>query len=206
MWPGFTIEELPMIKEIIEENEKTIVIDHNNYDLMIDSVFGQRKISNKDSIKIFFTGESVRPKLENYDISIGFDYIDHPNYIRIPLYYMYFTNEVSTEYKRSKCNPNKPYFACFLVSKGIDDPKNDGCIARNRCFHRLSLYKKVVSGGKYLNTKSTIIPKEKTREWLSKCKFVIAFENKTDKGYVTEKPFQAYLAEAVPILYRQKLY
>ena len=86
-------------------------------------------------IKIFFTGESVRPKLENYDISIGFDYI------RIPLYYMYFTNEVSTEYKRSKCNPNKPYFTCFLVSNGIEDPENDGCIARNRFFHKLSLYK-----------------------------------------------------------------
>ena len=75
-----------MIKEIIEENGRTIVIDHNNYDIIIDSVFGQRNISNKDSIKIFFTGESVRPKLENYDISIDFDYIDHPNYIRIPLY------------------------------------------------------------------------------------------------------------------------
>ncbi|ABY73015.1 hypothetical protein [Rickettsia rickettsii] len=47
-------------------------------------------------IKIFFTGESVRPKLENYYISIGFDYIDHPNYIRIPLYYMYCTNDIST--------------------------------------------------------------------------------------------------------------
>ncbi|MFV9891384.1 MAG: hypothetical protein AB8U54_06360 [Rickettsia conorii subsp. raoultii] len=64
MWLGFTIDELPMIKEIIEENGRTIVIDHNNYDLIIDSVFGQRTISNKDSIKIFFTGESVRPKLE----------------------------------------------------------------------------------------------------------------------------------------------
>ncbi|WP_026055016.1 glycosyltransferase family 10 domain-containing protein [Rickettsia sibirica] len=105
------------------------------------------------------------------------------------------------EYKRSKYNPNKTYFACFLVSNGIEDPENDGCIARNRFFHKLSLYKKVVSGSKYLNTESTIIPKEKTREWLSKCKFVIAFENKTSEGYVTAKPFQAYLAGAVPIIY-----
>ncbi|MFA1688152.1 glycosyltransferase family 10 [Candidatus Rickettsia barbariae] len=105
------------------------------------------------------------------------------------------------EYKHSKYNRNKTYFACFLVSNGIEDPENDGCIARNRFFHKLSLYKKVVSGSKYLNTESTIIPKEKTREWLSKCKFVIAFENKTSEGYVTTKPFQAYLAGAVPIIY-----
>ncbi|USD86151.1 hypothetical protein [Rickettsia rickettsii] len=54
MWPGFTIDELPMIKEIIEENGRTIVIDHNNYDLIIDSVFAQRTISNKDSNKDIF--------------------------------------------------------------------------------------------------------------------------------------------------------
>ena len=40
MWPGFTIDELPMIKEIIEENGRIIVMDHNNYDLIIHSVFG----------------------------------------------------------------------------------------------------------------------------------------------------------------------
>ncbi|MFV0251249.1 MAG: glycosyltransferase family 10 [Rickettsia aeschlimannii] len=119
---------------------------------------------------------------------------------------MYCTNDVSTEYKHSKYNPNKTYFACFLVSNGIEDPENDGCIARNRFFHKLSLYKKVVSVGKYLNTESTIIPKEKTRAWLSKCKFVIAFENKTYEGYVTEKPFQAYLAGAVPKYYADKSY
>ncbi|WP_225981251.1 alpha-1,3-fucosyltransferase [Rickettsia japonica] len=90
MWLGFTIDELPMIKEIIEANGRTIVIDYNNYDLIIDSVFGQRTISNKDSIKIFFTGESVRPKLENYDISIGFDYIDHPNYIMNTFIYVLY--------------------------------------------------------------------------------------------------------------------
>lgn len=51
---GLYNRRVPMIKEIIEENGQTIVIDHNNYDLIIDSVFGQRTISNNDSIKIFF--------------------------------------------------------------------------------------------------------------------------------------------------------
>ncbi|HJD65051.1 MAG TPA: hypothetical protein LFW10_02725 [Rickettsia endosymbiont of Diachasma alloeum] len=30
MWSGFTIDELPMIKEIIEESGRRIVIDHKN--------------------------------------------------------------------------------------------------------------------------------------------------------------------------------
>ncbi|WP_162267393.1 MULTISPECIES: alpha-1,3-fucosyltransferase [unclassified Rickettsia] len=79
MWSGFTIYELPMIKEIIEESGRKILIDHKNYDLIIESVFGQKKISNKNNIKIFFTGESIRPNPDNYDIAIGFDYIDHPH-------------------------------------------------------------------------------------------------------------------------------
>ncbi|HJD60946.1 MAG TPA: hypothetical protein LFV90_02045 [Rickettsia endosymbiont of Columbicola hoogstraali] len=53
MWSGFTIDELPMIKEVIEESGRKIVIDHKNYDLIIESVFSQKKISNKNSIKIF---------------------------------------------------------------------------------------------------------------------------------------------------------
>lgn len=207
MWPGFTIDELPMIKEIIEESGRKIVMDHKNYDLIIESVFGQKKISNKNSIKIFFTGESIRPNPDNYDIAIGFDYIDHPHYIRIPLYYMYFTNEISTNYKRPKCNPHKPHFACFLVSAHIDDAeKFDGCVARDKFFHKLSSYKRIRSGGKYLNNESRVVPKENTREWLSECKFVIAYENKTYEGYVTEKPCQAYLAGAVPIYYADKSY
>lgn len=42
-----------MIKEIIEESGRRIVIDHKNYDLIIESVFGQKRISNKNIIKIF---------------------------------------------------------------------------------------------------------------------------------------------------------
>lgn len=44
MWSGFTIDELPMIKEVIEESGRKIVIDHKNYDLIIESVFGQKKL------------------------------------------------------------------------------------------------------------------------------------------------------------------
>ncbi|XVN40440.1 MAG: glycosyltransferase family 10 [Rickettsia endosymbiont of Argas persicus] len=206
MWPSFELNHLPMLKEIIEESGRKIIIDHENYDLIIDSVFGQEKISKPSSIKIFFTGEAVKPNPDNYDIAIGFDYIDRPNYIRIPLYYMYFTNDISTEYKRPKCNPNKPHFACFLVSGHIETGEYDGCVARSNIFHRLSLYKKVRSGRKYLNNEFALVPIENTKAWLSECKFVIAYENKTYEGYVTEKPFQAYLAGAIPIYYADKSY
>ncbi len=47
IWSGFSIDELPMLKEIIEESGRKIIIDHKNYDLIT----------------------------YEYDISIGFDII-----------------------------------------------------------------------------------------------------------------------------------
>jgi hypothetical protein len=204
-WPGFTLDQLYMLNDILTENYN-VKITNKNYDLVIDGVFGEEKEPDQTSIKLFFTGESIKPKLENYDLSMGFDYIDEPNYIRIPLYYMYYGPKVSTEYSRGTCSPDKKYFACFLVSHGgIDSEENekkyDGCVARNRLFHKLSLYKKVASGGKFLNNIGKVVPNKETNEWLSKCKFVIAHENRSYEGYITEKPFQAYYAGAIPLYY-----
>lgn len=214
-WPGFTLEQLPIIKELLEERYARVIIDHNNYDLIIDGVFGDRKIARQNSVKLFFTGEAIKPKVDQYDLSIGFDYIDDPRYIRIPLYYMYFSNKINTNLRRGKCTVNKPYFACFLYSNSGLTNNNvstsfDGCLARNSLFHKLSKYKKVNSGGSYLNNEGKNSPQKgdnkKTIEWFSKCKFVISYENRTYPGYVTEKVFFAHIAGAVPIYYGHESY
>lgn len=198
-WPGMRIEELYLINDVLRE-QFTLKEVKDGYDLVIDNI-GEEKITNPKSVKIFFTGEAVHPKIDGYDISIGFDYIDSPNYIRIPLYFMYYGPKLSTNYRRGDCNPHKEIFACFLVSNEGRDPKFDGCKARNRIFHKLSLYKKVESGGRYLTTTGGPIEAKMTQEWLSKCKFVIAYENRSYEGYITEKPFQAYFTGAIPIYY-----
>jgi len=108
-WPGFELSQLPMIKELLEEKYHKIVIDHNNYDIIIDGVFGNDEISNKNSVKLFFTGEAIKPNIEKYDLSIGFNHIEHEKYMRIPLYYMFYTTKISTNFKRKVCNPDKPF-------------------------------------------------------------------------------------------------
>ena len=40
-----------------------------------------------------------------------------------------------------------------------------------------------------------------TMNWLSQCKFVIAYENQSYDGYITEKVFQAYFGGAIPLYY-----
>jgi len=153
-----------------------------------------KKIVNPNAFKIFYTGEPTDPKIEGYDLSLGFDYLENENYMRLPLYYLYFDDKLNIAYKReSSCNPSKKHFACFLVSNGKFK-------TRNNIFHKLSLYKEVASGGKYLNNLGRVVPQNETNQFLSECKFVIAYENNfTQPGYITEKVFQAYYAGALPI-------
>jgi len=216
------LNHLPMtslmypIEEILSERYN-IKISDINYDIVFDTVYGEKSIKEERGIKIFYTSEAVLPNLSEYDLVLGFDYIDDYRYIRFPYYYFVrWRTKIKANYNmRSEngcCNPHKKNFACFLVSNSMEKKgflgsnkvfltDFDGVVARNRIFHKLSLYKKVVSGGKHLNNIGFVVPEDKTMEWLSDCKFVIAYENHTYKGYITEKPFQAYFAGAIPIYY-----
>ena len=192
-WAKIDLLQLRPLKEVLE---KRVTLHHvrKGYDIIISSVFGNKEIDDSSSIKIFYAGEAQKPQIDGYDLSIGFDYIETPNYLRMPYYFMQdFASNISLDYKRGQCNPQeKQIFACFLVSNRKSKPRND-------IFHKLSLYKYVASGGKYLTTTGKPIEYKKTEEWLSQCKFVIAYENTEYEGYITEKPFQAYFAGAIPI-------
>ena len=194
-WHGANINNFGVIKDILEERYIVKETKDDDYDVVIDSVFGYEPINNQRAYKIFYTGERLPAKLEGYDLSLGFDYLeDKNNYVRFPLYYLYFGEMISSDYQRKgECDPNKPYFACFLVS-------NSGAEDRNNMFHNLSSYKFVVSGGSYLNNIGRVISENETYQFLSQCKFVIAYENdKVYPGYITEKVFQAYFASSVPL-------
>jgi alpha(1,3/1,4) fucosyltransferase len=210
-WDGFSLEKLETLDDLLKEKYNIVNNQNTNeYDLVIDGVFGKEEITNNKAIKIFFTGEAIEPKLKNYDLSIGFSYNNQPNYIRIPLNYMKKgrngKNLNSKNTRNGLCNPNKPFFACFLVSNGttkswLTGNEYDGVIKRDRLFHQLSLYKKVESAGTHLNNRGKILSKKDTQKFLSKCKFIIAYENQSFPGYITEKVFQAYDAGAIPLYY-----
>jgi len=207
--PEDRLKEFGILNEILSE-KYNIKITYRDPDIIIDTVFGDTPLPNTNAIKIFFTGEAIKVRNpDNYDLAMGFDYINHPNYIRLPSYYMYpvyDAHHICSDYNRGTCNPKKPYFACFLYSNGGEsNPKRfDGAIARNSLFEKLSEYKKVESGGKYKNNIGHMIAREDTINWMSQCKFVISYENQTYDGYMTEKPFLSYLSGAVPLYYGDK--
>lgn len=197
-YAGFKPEQNKIIYEVLKE-DFDLVIDKIP-DLAISGPFGSNPLPTS-AIKLFYTGEAIRPQIDKYDLAFGFDHIDSPNYMRLPLYYMYYN--ISTSYDKGECNPHKERFACFLVSgDGWGDlDKYTGCRERDRLFRELSEYKRVDSGGKHLNNIGYLVPGNETNAWLSQCKFVIAYENQLHDGYITEKPFQAYFAGSIPIYY-----
>ena len=200
------MNEIAPIHEVIREKYNIEYVDKDP-DILLNGFLGKHP-APKDSqiIKIFYTSEvyldNDPPKyLDTYDLVIGFDFIETPNYIRIPFQYTALNSQLKHDYDRqAKCNPNKEHFACFLVSNNGEwrQGKFQGAQARTKMFHRLSLYKKVLSGGKHLNNVGGPVPD--AQEFLSQCKFTLAYENTLNyPGYVTEKPFNAWLAGTVPI-------
>ncbi len=209
------------IYEILKERYYVKVSD-KNYDIIIDSVYGDpikglESVKDDKAIKLFYTAEAALPDLNEYDLTLAFNHIpDNPRYVRLPFYQLIWgskldiSNNMRAEF--GECNPHKKIFACFLVSNRMEgnnpyvgnNQPLDGIQARDRIFHQLSLYKKVESGGGHLNNLGRVIPRQETVQWLSQCKFIIAYENQSFDGYITEKPFQAYFSGAVPIYYGSK--
>jgi hypothetical protein len=68
-------------------------------------------------------------------------------------------------------------------------------------FQKLSRYKKVDSGGRFLNNIGGPIPPVWTAkvEFLRRYKFHLAFENESHEGYTTEKIYDAMMARSLPI-------
>ncbi len=142
--------------------------------------------------KIFFAPENVRPNYNECDFSFSFDYgeANGKNY-RLPLFNLYGNVEKLIEEKNiDQIFSEKNKFCNMLVS----NPRGK---ERNQFFHLLSEYKKVDSGGKFLNN---IGSRVKDRfDFIKPYKFTLAFENSSYPGYTTEKIFEPMKVNSIPI-------
>lgn len=159
---------------------------------------------NYDGIKIFYTGENIHPNFNLCDYAIGFDYMESSDrYYRFPVYLaatfyrdqeLQQLGERSFETKLSLTKEDlsrKTEFCSFVYSNYLADS------AREEFFTKLSLYKKVNSGGAYLNNTGGRTTNKLAFE--SRHKFSIAFENSSREGYTTEKLPTALMANTIPI-------
>lgn len=175
----------------------------SNPEFLIYSCYGNDFL-NYDCVRIFYTGENLRPDFNLCDYAIGFDYIDFgERYFRYPNFAFLedqFLQLVRPQEEKTNSVLKKEYFCNFIYANSQADP------ARDNFFRLLNQYKEVSSPGSHLNNTSMDVGKRFSEDWMytklnfqSKCKFTIAFENSSSPGYTTEKLLHAYISGTVPI-------
>lgn len=188
-------------------------ITQTNPDLVIYSVFGKNhKVYDKTKVvKIFFTGENIRPNFDECNFALSFDYLEDNRSFRLPLWVLHF-NWFSKDY-----NPNRDHAYLHDVNTFLEQKtltrKDKFCsfiVSNPNSFKRinfalnLSRYKKIDSPGKVLNNMSVITGRGDHIEkinFLKNYKFNICFENSSYPGYCTEKIIHSMFSNCIPIYY-----
>ncbi len=161
------------------------------------SYFDNKHLKYRDCVKIYFIGENMIPDFNLYDYAMGFHNISFGDrYLRLPLYALY-----KEEYDLVK---NKHTFSdeYYLSKKGfcncvISNPYPFADKKRDRMFAALSGYKTLASGGRYMN--NTGGPVKDKIAFEKDHRFTLAFENSSSPGYTTEKIFDAFAGDTIPI-------
>ena len=180
------------------KNEFDVEISKNP-DYIFFSVFGNQHKQFKCK-KIFYTGENFAPPLDYCDWSFSFDYLDDVRNYRFPIYLL---DDVYYQLQREKViekSMASRKFCNFVASNG-------GCQERNDFVSQLSKYKKVDSGGRWMNNIGYAVSDK--RKFQSEYKFSIAFENNTYRhqhpGYTTEKIVDPMTVNSIPLYWGNPL-
>ncbi len=170
---------------------------------------------NKRSAISFFTGECVHSPLvvpsiyknfENHaldkaNISFGFDYLNDKNYIRYPLWILFFfqpTKNKDDIYKKVQEFNNRSFektkFCSLIASHDITG-------IRTTLLDLLSPIETVACPGKFMQNDVTLKTEyhDNKYEYLKQFKFNLCPENFSYSGYVTEKIFQSFWSDCIPI-------
>lgn len=208
-WPGFD-----------PRNNRFSQILGKSFDLRFDaepdvvfySVFSG-DLPPGEYVKVFYTGECVRPPWDECDWAFSFDYDDNPRHFRLPVHV--FLEDVSadlikTSQKVADWRQGRFRFCNFVYSKRES--------FREGFFRRLSQRKAVDAPGMSMNNMPPIgggaDPRQSrySPDWsntkldfLRSYRFTIAFENQSSPGYTTEKIFHAMQAGSIPIYWGDPL-
>ena len=164
-WGGFDPTD-NYFYNLLKDNFE-IEIDPHNPDYLFFSIFGNNHQHYKNCKKIFYTGENIAPPMHYCDYSFSFDYLNDERNFRLPHYLLYDGYyDLANKEVNDKLVDRK--FCNFIVS-------NPNCANRNDFFMKLSQYKKIDSGGKFMNNIGKFVTNKV--EFQADYKFSLAFEN-----------------------------
>ena len=195
-WGGFDKTDNYFYNLLKEEFDVEI---SNNPDYLFFSLFGNEH-QNYNCKKIFYTGENVAPPLGYCDYSFSFDYLDDIRNYRLPHYLLYDGYYELVRKKLIDESLSKRKFCNFVASNG-------NCEVRNQFVQKLSKYRKVDCGGRWMNNIGYVVSDK--RKFQSEYKFSISFENNAYRpqqpGYTTEKIMEPMTVNSVPIYWGNPL-
>lgn len=169
---------------------KVIISDDPDFYFFTHAFYGSKNYLKYKCHRIFWSGENIRADWNICDYVIDSDfYENNPRQKRWPLWALWGLERINQR-KSFDHISDKKKFCCMVVS-------NPKCKERNEFFHKLSKYKKVDSGGRFLNNIG--LPVENKMEFIKDYKFVIAFENSSFPGYTTEKLIEPLIVNSIPI-------
>jgi hypothetical protein len=170
-------------------------------DFLIYLVPSQHVHRLHNCVRIYVGTESYLPDWKECDYALTPNYVEDPRHLRLPFYV--FAREGprllvrKDEEDPAKLLAEKTGFCSWVVS--TNHPVRNR--KRLEFFQKLSLYKKVDSGGRFMNNIGGPIAAgwDAKVEFLRRYKFNLAFENESHEGYTTEKIYDAMMARTVPI-------
>lgn len=210
-WDGFQENNnffLDLFKQIYNDVELS---SNEDSDVLIYSCFGNNsfKFDKNKKIKIFYTGENIRPDFNHccFSFTFDFDSYDGKN-IRIPLWLLqidWFNKKnynnpqylIPLEHINNNTRPEEKEFFCSMVV-------NNFFPERKQIYDIVSSYKSVQIYGKPWN--NWFYGEDNKLNLIKKGKFNICFENTKYPGYFTEKPIHARVAKTIPIYYSDRRY
>lgn len=183
------------ILPFIEDRYELQITQDYDADYVFHSCMGY-DVLKYSGIRIFVTGENVSPNFNISDYAMAFDKMDFSDRYRwLPsavLRRKTYSNLVKPRRPADDVLAEKKGFCAYVMS----NTKNSAT-ERSRIFDLLSAYKPVASGGKWRNNVGG--PVADKIKFQSKHKFVIAFENSSTPGYLTEKFTEAAQSDAIPV-------
>ena len=210
-WPGFN-EYNNIYVNTIKQKFEVVITDDPDYVIatMYCSPFEITKYNN--CIRIFHSGEDYFPDMNIYDYAAGYDDFNLKGITEEGFIDRYFRWPFGCEWDLQDIKHS-------LAEKSLEDSrkilkkKNKFCNfiyghesylgQRELLFESLSKYKPVDSAGIYKNNMlwRKVVPYRNKIEFLKKYKFTIAAETLRYPGMVTEKIYDAYRANSIPIYF-----
>jgi hypothetical protein len=193
-WPEFSYDDNYFIDTLSRYYDIEIVKEIGEAEYLFFSAFGNEHLKY-DCVKFFYTGENLVPDFNLCDYAIGYEHMQYGDrYIRMPIYVTGYRWDFERMLEIRGKIDGREKFCSFVASNGkMADP------TRKAIFEKLSEYKKVDSGGRYLNNIGQPDGVKDKRAFQEQYKFSMAVENSSHKGYCTEKIVQAFAAGTIPI-------